>query len=131
MIFHALTNSPKFDQALCSQLENKDFFFPESLIQWELRLPTLEDICGRCPHRIECREYALDNQITEGFWGGTTPTQRKKIIKTKEDRRSEAVREVQELLDLGYDKEQIAKKLGIQISSVDRRILRAKKKGIL
>ena len=134
MIFDALTDSPKFTKAKCAEIEDKDFFFPDSALQWELRLERLEDLCGNCPHRVECRDYAIKEEIIEGFWGGTTPGQRKKIIKrnkTKEDRRSEAVREVQSLLEAGLTKEQIAKKLGIQVSSLERRILRAKKRGIL
>ena len=134
MIFHALTDSPKFTDAICAQIEDKDFFFPDSTLQLEQRLPLLEEMCAQCPHKVECREYAIEEEIREGFWGGMTPAQRKKLIKTrkaKEDRRSEAVREVQELLDLGFTKEQAARKLNIQVSSLERRILRAREKGIL
>lgn len=133
MILNALQDSPRFREAKCAKIEDKDFFFPVTQVELEERLPRLEQLCGNCPHRIECHQYAVDNEIIEGFWGGITSEQRKKIIRRnqKEDRRSEAIREVQSLLESGLSKEQIAKKLGIQISSLERRILRAKKKGIL
>ena len=63
-----------------------------------------------------------------------TPRERERIISqnnNRKDRRSEAVREVQELLDLGYTKEEAALKLGIKVPSLERRLERAKEKGIL
>lgn len=35
------------------------------------------EICGLCPVRIDCLEYALDNSIFDGLWGMTTPEQRR------------------------------------------------------
>ena len=134
MILGALTNFPKFENSNCAKLQDKDFFFPVTQVELEDRLPVLEQLCGSCPNLEDCREFAIKEEIIEGFWGGMTPNVRKKIIKrnkAKEDRRSEAVREVQQLLDLGFTKEQIAQKLGIQTGSLERRIERAKKKGIL
>lgn len=32
-------------------------------------------VCGRCPVRVECLEYALDRR-DPGIYGGLTPTQR-------------------------------------------------------
>lgn len=38
----------------------------------------LRRICKGCPARSECLQYALENKV-DGFWAGTTYTQRKKI----------------------------------------------------
>ena len=129
-----LVDVPRLADPECAKLEDKDFFFPTSNVELQQRLPILKGLCAQCAHVVECREYALNKEINEGFWGGMTSEERRKIIHTKkerEDRRSEAIREVQELLDLGYTKEQTATKLGIQVSSLERRLARAKKRGIL
>ncbi len=34
-------------------------------------------ICTTCPCREECLNYALENKITYGMWGGLTPEERK------------------------------------------------------
>ncbi|MGI8796920.1 MAG: WhiB family transcriptional regulator [Acidimicrobiia bacterium] len=33
-------------------------------------------ICKRCLVRVECLEFAIDNGIVDGVWGGTTGAQR-------------------------------------------------------
>ena len=39
-------------------------------------------ICGGCPARQECLEYALEYNV-DGFWAGTTDHQRKQIRRQK------------------------------------------------
>jgi WhiB family transcriptional regulator, redox-sensing transcriptional regulator len=36
-------------------------------------------ICQTCPCREACLNYALDNNITYGMWGGLTPEERKEL----------------------------------------------------
>lgn len=35
-------------------------------------------VCGRCPVRQECLEYAVDNGLWDGIWGGLNPGGRKR-----------------------------------------------------
>ncbi len=35
--------------------------------------------CSGCPVRVQCLEYALHHNLTDGVWGGTSPNQRKAI----------------------------------------------------
>lgn len=35
-------------------------------------------LCGTCPVRTECLDYANDNDEREGIWGGMTPQERGK-----------------------------------------------------
>jgi WhiB family redox-sensing transcriptional regulator len=79
MNFDIFSDSPKFTEAKCAQIEDKDYFFPDNKRDEAERLPRLRQICGSCIHREECLEYALDKRIVYGFWGGYTADQRRSI----------------------------------------------------
>lgn len=72
---------PNLPEAVCSTLEDKDFFFPKEGKQEAERLPRLRTLCGQCVHRKECLEYALDKEIQYGFWGGKTARERNELLK--------------------------------------------------
>jgi WhiB family redox-sensing transcriptional regulator len=79
MNFDIFSDSPKFREAQCAKVEDKDYFFPDTKHDEAERLPRLKQICGSCIHREECLEYALDKRIVYGFWGGYTADQRRSI----------------------------------------------------
>lgn len=37
-------------------------------------------ICAVCPMKLPCLEYALDNRIDGGVWGGTSERERRRIL---------------------------------------------------
>ncbi|WP_416976999.1 WhiB family transcriptional regulator [Streptomyces sp. T028] len=37
-----------------------------------------KSICGRCPVKKDCFNYALDNEIRHGMWGGLTEAERRR-----------------------------------------------------
>jgi len=39
------------------------------------------EICFTCPVQKECHEYALENKIDHGVWGGSSADQRRLWIK--------------------------------------------------
>lgn len=63
--------------ALCAQVGG-NFWFPEPS---ESAMPA-RAICARCPAQAPCLAYAMENRITEGFWGNTSPKQRQKLRRT-------------------------------------------------
>ena len=65
-------------EALCSGAMT-DLFFPE---QFEIADPAIKRLCGRCPVREACLQYALDNDEV-GIWGGTDDRQRDAIQRQK------------------------------------------------
>jgi len=107
----ALTNSPRFDDAKCQDAENLDFFFPESLVEWEERLPRLKQLCGECIYQAPCLNFAITNEIRHGFWAGTTPDEREQQFLKKQDRHSQRIREIQTLISEGFSREQVATRM--------------------
>ena len=64
--------------ARCRQLP-PGTFFPSDGIGVEVA----QRECQQCPVRLECLEYALENRIDHGVWGGTSERQRRRILKKR------------------------------------------------
>lgn len=74
---------PKFDGSQnCANLDT-DFFYPivESDEQ-QVTIRMLKKVCGDCPFKQECQEYALAHE-RHGFWGGMTTFERERVRKIK------------------------------------------------
>ena len=74
--FEFFVDLPRFEEAKCAEIEDKDFFFPDGRSQEAERLHQLRAICSSCIHEKECLEYALEKQMPYGFWGGKSPSER-------------------------------------------------------
>jgi WhiB family redox-sensing transcriptional regulator len=59
------------EQALCAQ-SDPEAWFPERGDSPQ----AAKRICRRCPVKAECLDYALDNRIRWGVWGGLTDRER-------------------------------------------------------
>lgn len=55
--------------------EDPTVFYPTTGPATEAR-----EICGRCPHRAECLEWALDTGQMYGFWGGASADEREQML---------------------------------------------------
>jgi Transcription factor WhiB. len=65
-------------QAKCRGATNSEFF-PSDGVGVELA----QRICGNCPVRPECLEYALKFRIEHGVWGGASERERRRILRRR------------------------------------------------
>jgi WhiB family transcriptional regulator, redox-sensing transcriptional regulator len=54
-------------------------FFPSDGVGVEFA----QRICGNCPVRMECLEYALKFRIEHGVWGGASERERRRILRRR------------------------------------------------
>lgn len=67
------------DRAACRD-EDPELFFPVSDVGPGARQTAeAKTVCGRCPVRRECLDFALDNGLDYGIFGGTTERERREI----------------------------------------------------
>lgn len=66
------------DKALCAQTD-PNAFFPEKGESTK----SAKSVCGSCPVRDECLEYALANNMRFGIWGGLSEKQRRDLLAQK------------------------------------------------
>jgi WhiB family transcriptional regulator, redox-sensing transcriptional regulator len=59
-----------YDDAACQGLGFTDFFDGDALAAGRR-------ICVSCPVRAKCLQFAINNGITAGIWGGLTPAERR------------------------------------------------------
>ncbi|MFI2205690.1 WhiB family transcriptional regulator [Streptomyces sp. NPDC020192] len=67
------------DHAACRHVD-PDLFFPvgttgPALVQTE----RAKAVCGTCPAREPCLDWALETGQSTGIWGGTTETERRTL----------------------------------------------------
>lgn len=57
-------------------------FFPERGMSKYISL-TAKEYCQKCKVQAECLDYALEHNIKDGIWGGTTVKERRVLIKQR------------------------------------------------
>ena len=60
--------------------QDPELFFPVSEMGPGARqTEQAKAVCARCPVRAECLEYALDNALDHGIYGGMTESERRTL----------------------------------------------------
>jgi WhiB family redox-sensing transcriptional regulator len=67
-------------QGNCAQ-EKPTVFFPSDGVGVEVG----GRICATCPVKEPCLEYALEQRIDHGVWGGCSERERRRILKRRRD----------------------------------------------
>lgn len=60
--------------AACDGIDT-EFFFPE--VSHAGHFATIRALCGGCPVRLNCLDYANRQGLTEGWFGGVPPKERR------------------------------------------------------
>lgn len=74
------------DDAACFGVKPAVFVPDYSRVNDTVAYAFPRSVCGSCPVLEECLEYALSrglNANADGMWGGTTPRERRRIIKQR------------------------------------------------
>jgi WhiB family redox-sensing transcriptional regulator len=97
-----------------------DVFFPE---RGETAGPARQ-VCAACPVREPCLEYALNNRITHGIWGGLTERERRPLrSRWVQHARRDRNRAILAADAAGYTAAAIGSSFGLSRVSVTRIVL--------
>ena len=79
-------NTDWMTQGKCKELA-WEMFFPRD----GMGLTAAQKICAECPVSKRCLEYALENHIGHGIWGGCSERERRRILRRRRDRQTVTV----------------------------------------
>lgn len=73
------------ERAFCknSKFDAQVFFPPRGSSHYIPKV--IQETCNKCEVKAECLNYALENCIRHGIWGGTSERQRRKMRSAKEE----------------------------------------------
>ena len=82
----SLIEAPKWQMSINPTLPPQQFVDDKGELQGlnvELAREIAKRICADCPVKEPCLEYALEQRIDHGVWGGTSERQRRRILKKR------------------------------------------------
>lgn len=78
-----MTGTEWTHQAACRD-EDPELFFPISEVGPGARqVEQAKAVCARCPVRMQCLEFALENGLADGIFGGMTGDERRRLAVTQ------------------------------------------------
>lgn len=78
-----VNKSPFNGTQLCAN-SDPEIFFPETYTYLDkAKINAAKATCGDCWIQKACLDYAMQDPDLEGIWGGTTPLERKRLLKLK------------------------------------------------
>lgn len=117
---------PNFPEAKCADSDfDPDTWFPESVRNPDIRQQDTfiaTSICRTCVHQVDCLQFALDNSIGDGIWGGSLPEERRAV---QGDQSKSAIRQgkldaIRSLLARGMNLERACADVGLSTKTYDR-----------
>ena len=75
---------PKFNNANCLSVGDPELFFPISAEKnAKEQIRAAKRVCENCVHKMQCLDFAVNNEIREGIWGGLSETERRRVIRMR------------------------------------------------
>jgi WhiB family redox-sensing transcriptional regulator len=76
-------NSDWVAEAACRDIGDERYavFFPND--EKPEHISRAMAYCATCCVRLECLDYAINNRIDHGIWGGTTAQERRRILRNR------------------------------------------------
>lgn len=65
--------------AICKDTDPELFFPVGTTGQALLQIDRAKQVCGECPVKIECLDFAIETNQDSGIWGGTSEDERRDI----------------------------------------------------
>ena len=109
----AFGNAQRWESAHCADTLFPDLFFPTSVEEVEASEPMIQAICQDCPMKQECLQVALDNKDFEGYWGGVSPDERRKMSAHRSRVKRGNSKEVIRLMEIGWTLEDACEEVNI------------------
>lgn len=70
-------------RAVCRDEETSLFFPKGNTGPWLLVIEEAKAVCRTCPVMQNCGEWALEQRIQEGIWGGLDEAERRSILRRR------------------------------------------------
>lgn len=113
------------DSASCRE-QDPDLFFPVSHTQgWKTQTKQAKAVCGTCPVRETCLEWALDTGQTTGVWGGLSAGERRRLRRPRETQLDRCLRMqpwIEKQLENGVMQKDVAAQLRVDPVLVSRMV---------
>ncbi|TDV47776.1 transcription factor WhiB [Actinophytocola oryzae] len=69
------------DRAACRDADPELFFPVSDMGPGARQIADAKAVCGRCPVRTQCLDYAVETGLDHGVFGGTTERERRELIR--------------------------------------------------
>jgi len=102
-----------WESARCANIKNPNLFFPTSNEEIVVSEPQIRAMCQECPVRIQCLQLALDAKDFNGYFGGMSPEERRKMSAHRSRVRRGNSKEVIRLMEMGWSFENACKEVNI------------------
>lgn len=113
--------------ALCARVD-ADLFFPVPHTPgWQKQTQDAKKVCGRCPVREACLEWALATRQPAGVWGGLSEAERRELGGVRESHTQLCMRMqpwIEQQLADGCSQRNVADRLGVTRATLSRCITR-------
>ena len=116
----AFGNAQRWESAHCVDIPDPDYFFPTSEVEVREREPIIARICHKCPVKQECLNLALAANDFEGYFGGMSPADRRRLSVGKTKVRTGGSRDVEKLRAIGFSLHEALKATGITLGAYQK-----------